>query len=155
MVLNWLISWSGGVQHPSWDIGPVYTTVEKCTGRSKALAQDIVIWGKGWYVGEDKKIIKYFIQVGVLQRSSFLSEALRLPKKLGLRRTPLLESVHHVGIHVIFSSMSNVLHHWTLGRSVNHHRTRVLLSANQILEIPWNSWPVDFSTVRSVNRSIE
>ena len=28
-------------------------------------------------------------QVGVLQRPSFLTEGLRLPKKLGLRRTPL------------------------------------------------------------------
>ena len=47
----------------------------------------------------------YFIfQVGVLWRSSFLFEALRLPKKLDLQRTPLLENVCHVGIHVIFSS---------------------------------------------------
>ena len=34
------------------------------------------------YAGEDEKTIKYFIQVGVLWRSSFLYEALRLPKKL-------------------------------------------------------------------------
>ena len=63
---------------------------------------------------------KYYIQVGFLRRSSFLSKASRLPKKLDLRRTPFLESVRHVGIHVIFSSMYNVL----------HHRTRVSLSAN-------------------------
>ena len=34
------------------------------------------------YAGEDEKTIKYFIQVGVLWRSSFLYEALRLPNKL-------------------------------------------------------------------------
>ena len=68
--------------------------------------------------------------------SSFLSEALRLPKKLDLQRTPLLEGVHHVGIHVIFASMTNVLHQQTLAHSVNHHWIRVLLLANQILEFP-------------------
>ncbi len=126
------VKWGGGIT----PVGLLYTMVEKCTWRSRVLAQDMVIWGEGWYAGEDEKTIKYFIQVGVLRRSSFLSEALRLPKKLDLRRTPLLKSVRHVGIHVIFSSMYNVLHQRTLGRSVNHHRTRVLLSANQILEFP-------------------
>ena len=115
---------------------PFYTTVEKCTGRSRVWAQDTVICGKGWYAGEDEKTIIYFIQVGVLWRIGFLSRALRLPKKLDLQRTPLLENVRHVGIHVIFSSMCNALHQRTLDRSVNHHRTRVLLSANQILEFP-------------------
>ena len=70
--------------------------------RSRSLAQDMVIWGKGRYAGEDVNTIKYYIQVGVMWRSSFLSEALRLPKKLDLRRTPLLKSVRHVGSHVIF-----------------------------------------------------
>ena len=72
--------------------GPVYTTVEKCTGRSRALAQYMVIWGKGWYAGEDERQLKCSIQVGVLRRSDFLSKALRSPKKLDLRKTPLLES---------------------------------------------------------------
>ena len=82
----------------------------------------MVIGGKGRFAREDEKTIKYFIQVGVIWRSSLLFEALRLPKKLDLWSTPLLESVLHVGIHVIFSSMSNiVLHQKTLGRSVNHH----------------------------------
>ena len=85
---------------------------------------------------EKMKDNKIFYQVGVPRRSSFLSKALRLPKKLDLRRTPLLKRVRHVGIHVIFSSMYNVLHQWTLDRSENHHRTRVLLSVNQILEFP-------------------
>ena len=77
--------------------------------------------------------IKCFIQVGVLWRSSFLSEALRLPKKHVLWRTPFLKSIHQVGVHVTFSSMYKVLHQRT---SVNHHRTRVLLSTNQILKFP-------------------
>ena len=118
------------------DLRPLYTTVEKCIARSRVLAQVMVIWGKGWYAGEDGKPIKYFIQVGVLRGSSFLSKALRLPKKLDLRRSPLLKSVRHDGIHVIFSSMNKVLHQRTLGCSANQHRTRVLLSANQIFKIP-------------------
>ena len=115
---------------------PLYTTVENCTGRSRVLAQYMVVWGKGWYAWEDDKTIKHFIQVGVLWRSIFLSEALRLPKEIDLRRTPLLKSIRQVGIHVIFSFMYKVLHQMTLGRSVNHHQTRLLLSANQILEFP-------------------
>ena len=39
-------------------LGPLYTTVEKCTGRSRVLAQDMVFLGEGWYAGEDEKIIK-------------------------------------------------------------------------------------------------
>ena len=110
---------------------PLYTTVEKCTGESRVLAQDMVIWGEGWYAGEAEKTIKYFIQVGVLRRSSFLSEALRLPKKLDLRITPLPKSV------TMLASMYNALQQRTLDRSVNHHYyTRVSLLANQILEFP-------------------
>ena len=45
------------------------------------------------------------------------------------------------------ASMYNVLHQRTLGRSVNHHWTRVLLSADQILQFPHNPWAVDFSTI--------
>ena len=37
--------------------GPLYTTVEKCTGRSRVSAQDMVIARKGWYAGEDEKTI--------------------------------------------------------------------------------------------------
>ena len=51
--------------------GPVYTMVEKCTCQSGCLAQDMVIWGKGRYAGEDENKMFCFIQVGVLQRSSF------------------------------------------------------------------------------------
>ena len=91
-------------------------------GGERSLAQDMVIWGKGRYAGEDEKIIKYFIQVGVLRRSSF--KALRSPLKIDMQRTPFLKSVCHVGIHVIFSSMYNVLHPRTIGCSVNHHWTR-------------------------------
>ena len=83
-------------------LGPFYTMVEKSIGRSKNLARDMVIWGEGWYAEEDEKRINYFIQVGVLRSQSFLYEALRLPKKLDLRRTPLQKKCYHVGNHVIF-----------------------------------------------------
>ena len=46
--------------------------------------------------------------------------------------SPLKNSGCHVGIHVILSSMYNVLQQRTLARSVNQHRTGVLLLANQI-----------------------
>ena len=82
----------------------LYTMVEKCTRRSRVLAQDMVLCGN---VGDGmpekmKRQYKYFIQVVGLRRSRFLAEAVRLPKKLDLRRIPLQKSVCHVGIHVIF-----------------------------------------------------
>ena len=55
-------------------------------------------------------------------------KGLRLPKKLDLRRK----------VSAMLASMSNVLHQRTLVYSASHHRTRVLLSANQILESPEN-----------------
>jgi hypothetical protein len=48
----------------------------------------------------------------------------------------LSKECRHVGSHVIFSSMYKVLYSRTLGRSVNHHWTRVSLSANHISEFP-------------------
>jgi len=44
----------------------------------------------------------YFIQVGDLWRPSFLSEGLRLPKKLDLLRTPLPKSVATLAAMSIF-----------------------------------------------------
>ena len=99
-------------------LGPLYNTAENSIGRSRSLAQDMVIGRKGRYAEEDEKTINDFIQAGVLRMSSVFSKALRLPKKLDLRRTLLLKSVCHIGIHVIFSSMYNVLHQRTRGRSV-------------------------------------
>ena len=46
------------------------------------------------------KIILFKLELSGVRMSSFFSEALRLPKKLDLHRTPLSESIHHVGIHV-------------------------------------------------------
>jgi hypothetical protein len=40
------------------ELGLFYTTVDKCTGRSRISAQDMVISGKVWYAGEDVKTIK-------------------------------------------------------------------------------------------------
>ena len=55
-----------------------------------------------WYGGQGGKTIKSIPQVGVLRRPSFLSEGLRLPKKLDLWRTLLAKKCCHVGRHVIF-----------------------------------------------------
>ena len=38
-------------------LGPDYTMVEKYTGRSKSLVQDMVIWGKGRYAVENENNI--------------------------------------------------------------------------------------------------
>ena len=54
--------------------------------------------------------------------SSFLSEALRLPKKLDLRRPTLQKKVSPHWHPCHFLSMYNILHQRTLGRSVNHHQ---------------------------------
>ena len=48
-------------------------------------------------------------QVGVIQRPSFLSKGLRLPKKLDLQRTHLVKSVVRLATMPIFSSMLEVL----------------------------------------------
>ena len=84
------------------------------------------------YAGEDEKIIQIFYSIGVLWRCQVSCMKLwGCPRNLTSGESPLLESVSHVGIHAIFSTMYNVLHRRTLGCSVNHHRTRVSLSANQ------------------------
>ena len=127
------------------NLGPLYTTVEKSTGRSRILAQNMVgYFRRGWYVGEDEKTIKYFTEVRDLQRPSFLFEALRLPKKLDLRRTPLLKSIATLATMSFYHPCTKLA---TKGHSVNHHRTRVSLSANQISQFPYNSRLVVFSTV--------
>ena len=68
----------------------------------RILAQDLVIWGEGWYVGEDEKTMNYFIQVWVLRWLGFLSKALRLSKELHIRRTSPSKKWRRLGIHVIF-----------------------------------------------------
>ena len=109
--------------------GEVHRSVKNFSPKHGYLRQRMVC-RRRW---EDNKL---FSQVGVLWRSSLLSEALRLPKKLDLRRTPPSRKCRHVGNHVSFSYMYKVLHQMTLGCNVNHHQTRVSPSANQILESP-------------------
>ena len=60
-----------------------------------------------------------------------LSEALRLPKKFDLQRTALQKSVAMLATMSFFHPCTKGLHQRTLGRILNHHRTRVSLSANQ------------------------
>ena len=54
MILNNIMS----TPHILQGQGPIYMIVEKCIDRSRVLAQDMVIWGEGWYAGEDEKTIK-------------------------------------------------------------------------------------------------
>ena len=67
--------------------------VEKCTGWWRVLVQDMVIWGEGWSVGEDEKTIFFQFKLEFFWRPRSLSEGLRLPMKLDLRRTPHYKSV--------------------------------------------------------------
>jgi hypothetical protein len=48
---------------------PTYRTLRatllfggECTSRSRILAQDMVIWGEGWYAGVDEKTIKKYLK---------------------------------------------------------------------------------------------
>ena len=61
---------------------------------------------------------KHFTQVGVLWRPSFLPKALRLPKKLDLRRTPLQKSVAMLAAMSFFHPCTKFLHQRTLDCSV-------------------------------------
>ena len=63
-------------------------------------------------------------KVGVLRRPRFLFKALRLPKKLDLRRTLIQKKCRRIGNLVNFSSIYQILHQKTLGRSVNQHWTK-------------------------------
>lgn len=71
----------------------------------------------------EKIILKEMSQVGVLFKSSFLCEGLRLPKKLGLWRIPLAKSVtmlpNNVRQPCHFSSVLGVLHRRSLHSGVN------------------------------------
>ena len=127
-------------------IGPIYTTVEKCTGRWRSLAQNMVIWGEGWYAGEGEKTINILFKLDYswgqdscmrLWGCSRNLNSIELPFQ---KKSPCWHPCHFF-IHVQMFSTKG------LGHSVNHHRTRVSLLANQILEFPKNSWPIDFSTI--------
>ena len=45
------------------ECGPIYTTVEKCSGRSRSLAQNMVLWSKGRYAREVEKKIEYLFKL--------------------------------------------------------------------------------------------
>ena len=53
-----LFYYSFPCKHQQQHWGPVYTMVEKYTDQSRISAQDMVVWGKGWYAKEDVKTIK-------------------------------------------------------------------------------------------------
>ena len=66
--------------------GEVHESVKNFSPRHGYLRQRMVCQRR-WHIN------KYFIQVGVLRRSNFLYEPLRMPKKLDLQRNPLQKSV--------------------------------------------------------------
>ena len=76
------------------DLGPVCTTVEKASGRSRMLGRHMLYEANGGCAGEELKAIKYFIKLG-------FSGPLRPDKNPLLRRSPTpprrqpMRKVHH------------------------------------------------------------
>ena len=130
-----------------WQLGPVYTTVEKASGRSRTLGQDMVIWGKWWMC---RKRIKgnelFLIELGFSggrvscpatcnrTRNSTSGEAQL--QKVPPPRQPCHFIIHEKSLPPLFSSPS-----------VNTHQSRVAFPTNHNWETPFFPWPVDFSTV--------
>ena len=77
--------------HLVW--GPLYTTVEKSTGRSRISAQNMVIWGNGWYAGEDEKTINYFLKLEFFGGQVYCLRLWGCPRNLTSGELPLQESV--------------------------------------------------------------
>ena len=120
---------------------------EKVHHSVKNFRQRLAIWGINWYGIQDGKYNNNKMpQVGVLQRSSFLSEGLRLPpEKLDLQRTPLTKkNICHVGNHVVFSFMLQTLHQRTFDHSVSPNWWRTHIVANHDTPFPpkLHSWLV-------------
>ena len=86
--------------------GEVHRSVEKFSPKHGYLRRGMVC-RRRW------KDNKYFIQVGLLLRSRFLYEALRLLKKLKLHRTPLSKKVSMLASMSFFHPCTNVLHQRT------------------------------------------
>ena len=103
---------------------------------SRVLTQDIVYLRQGMVRRRKWEDNKIFYSSSSSPEVKFIVRGFEDAQETWLRRTPLLKSVCHIGILVIFSSMYNGLHQRTLEHTINHHRTRVLLSANQILKLP-------------------
>ena len=79
--------------------GPVYTTVEKCSGRSRILAQDKVNWGSDWYGVEDGDLFYFILKsyFGVPQRSSFLFGGWRVARETWPPKNSASLKCGHVG----------------------------------------------------------
>ena len=75
---------------------------------------------------------KQMARVGVMWRSIFLPEGLKLPKKLHVQRIPLAKKYFLSGIYVGFSSMLEVSHLRSFGHRVNPSWWRTHSVANHI-----------------------
>jgi hypothetical protein len=122
-----------------WHLGPVYTTVEKASGWSRMLGQDMVIWGKWWMCPRRIKGNKIFLfswassaSWGWTRNSSGEAQL----QKVSPRRGSCHFITHEKSSPPLFPSPS-----------VNTHRSRVAFSTNHNWETPFLSWPVDFATV--------
>ena len=123
--------------------GEVHRTVKSFSPRHGYLRQGMVCQQR-W-----KDNIYIFLSSWGSPEVKFLVWGFQVAQEPWPLETPLLKSVRHVGIHVIFSSMYNVLHQRTLGRSVKHHWRRVLLSANRL------GIPQEFMTGGLLHRSVK
>jgi hypothetical protein len=144
MLVGWLVSPSLPIPFKfrsllPYILGRVYTTVEKASGRSRMLGQDMVIWGKWWMcrkIIEDNKIFLLswasLASWGQTRNSSGEAQLQKVPP----RRWPCHSIIHEKSSPPLFSSPS-----------VNTHRSRVAFFTNHNWETPFFSWPVDFSTV--------
>ena len=107
-------------------LGPVYTTVEKASGRSRMLGQDMVnrlYEANGGCAGEELKAIQYFLLSWASPEEEFLVWPLEAGEtqlqKVPPRRRPCHFIIHEKSSPPLFSSPS-----------VNTHRSRVAFSTN-------------------------
>jgi hypothetical protein len=111
-------------------LGLVYTTVEKASGRSRMLGQDMVIWGKWWMCRRRIKGNKIFLlswgspaSWGRTRNSSSGEAQLQ---KVPPRRRPCHFIIHEKSSPPLFSSPN-----------VNTHRSRVAFLTNHNWETPF------------------
>ena len=100
-----------------YKLGLVYTTVEKASGRSRMLGQDMVIWGKWWMCQRRIKGNKIFlIELSFSRGVSCPASWQETPREM-----PNSKKRRQVGGHVILSSMRKV--HRSVNRRLVHRET--------------------------------
>ena len=84
--------------------------VKQCTNQSWISAQGKVIWGNGWYDGQDEKNSKKKVSNLSSLEAKFLVWGFEVAQKTWPPENSPNKKCCHVGNHVIFSSMIEVLH---------------------------------------------